>query len=134
MNRAYAQDLWKRAGKALEAAETLLAVSPDDAASRCYYAAFHAVSAWFALRGKAFKKHTAVRAAVHRDLVNTGIWPRELGEAFDAVCELRDVGDYGALQHVPREDAERAVEAARRIREAVLQAHPELADSEGDAL
>jgi uncharacterized protein (UPF0332 family) len=52
-----------------------------------------------------FTKHTAVRAAVHRDLVRTGKWPNELGAAFDVLWELRDLGDYGGGSHVQKEDA-----------------------------
>lgn len=111
----YAKDLWIRATNALKSAEALLSVSSDDAASRAYYAGFHAISAMFAMQNTTFTKHTAVRAAVHRDLVRTGKWPNELGEVFDALWELRDLGDYGGGSHVQREDAEKAIEGARRI-------------------
>lgn len=55
--------------------------------SRAYYASFHAVSAMFAMQHKNFSKHTAVKAAVHRDLVNTGKWPKELGEAAHRILK-----------------------------------------------
>jgi hypothetical protein len=126
LNTEYAHDLWRRAENALKSAETLLSVSPDDAASRTYYAVFHAVSAAFALRGVTFSRHTAVRAAVHRDWVKTGLWSVELGRDFDTVWELRDIGDYGASQHVSNADASAAVESARRILEKVLASSPAL--------
>ena len=44
---------------------------PDSAASRSYYAAFHGVTAVLAGRGIEFTKHTAVRAALHRDLIQS---------------------------------------------------------------
>jgi hypothetical protein len=73
MNSAkYAADLWRRANEALRTAEADLAVSHDAAASRAYYAAFYAVSALFAWEGREFAKHSAVHAAVHRDLVKVG--------------------------------------------------------------
>ncbi|MBI3923169.1 MAG: HEPN domain-containing protein [Armatimonadetes bacterium] len=71
MSGEHPKELWQRAQNALKSAEVLVGVSGDDAASRAYYAAFHAVSALFATRGQVFSKHTAVRAAVHRDLVHT---------------------------------------------------------------
>ena len=111
----------------MKSAEALLRVSADDAASRAYYAAFHAVSAGFAASGRTFTRHTAVRAAVHRDLVKPGVWPVALGADFDAIWELRDLGDYGGTHHVELEDAEAAITAARRIMAAVLSRHPELA-------
>lgn len=126
MSLDYARDLWDRARNALRSAETLLVVSSDDSASRAYYAAFHAVSAAFAVSGQDFSKHTAVRAAVHRDWVRPGIWSVELGADFDALWELRDIGDYGGTQHAGPEDAAAAVEAARRILQAVASQCPEL--------
>ena len=47
----YALDLWERALNALQTAESNMAVSFDAAASRSYYAAFYAVSAFFAAPG-----------------------------------------------------------------------------------
>ncbi len=41
MSADYARDQWERALNSLRSAEALLTVSPDDAASRAYYAAFH---------------------------------------------------------------------------------------------
>lgn len=37
-----------------------------------YYACFYALTAVLYRQGKSFKKHTAVRAAFHRDLIKTG--------------------------------------------------------------
>ena len=69
-----AQSHWRLARRFLESARVLVdAKDPDSAASRAYYSAFHAVSAWFAVRGTLFRKHEAVESAVHRDLVRTGI-------------------------------------------------------------
>jgi uncharacterized protein (UPF0332 family) len=76
-------DLWQRAGQALQSARLLAVSDPDAAASRAYYCAYYAVSAIFlALEGRAFTKHTALEAAVHRDLVKPGLWSIELGAAF----------------------------------------------------
>jgi len=70
--KAYADDLWRRALEALILARHDLPISADGAAARAYYAAFHAVSALFALDGKTYSQHAAVEAAVHRDLVKHG--------------------------------------------------------------
>ena len=127
MTEEFARDLWQRAQNALRSAEALLAVSADDAASRAYYAAFHAVCAGFALEGRSFTRHTVGRAAVHRDWVKSGIWSIELGADFDALWELRDRGDYGGSQHVEADGAIAAVECARRILDAVASQCPDLA-------
>lgn len=75
-------DWIERAMQVLSSAELLADSDPDASASRAYYAAFYAVSALFSAEGKSFRKHSAVEAAVHRDLVREGRWPPELGEAY----------------------------------------------------
>jgi len=118
-----ALDLWQRALRTLASARLLVASDPDSAASRAYYAAFHAVSALFALGGTTFNKHSAVHSAVHRDLVKKGRWDRSLGEDYSSLLVLRQVGDYGGHAHVDVPDAKRSLEAASRIVEAVRAAH-----------
>ena len=106
---------WQRARQSLATAAQLLDSDPDSAASRAYYAAFHAVTAVFALQGRGFSKHSAVRTALHRDLIRTGAWPRELGQAYNILMDLRETADYGGLRRVSSEEAGEAVEKARRI-------------------
>ncbi|MBI2440372.1 MAG: HEPN domain-containing protein [Lentisphaerae bacterium] len=122
----YAKDLWQRTKEALQTAEADLAVSFDAAASRAYYAAFYAVSALFALEGREFSKHAAVHVALHRDLVKKGRWPPELGKGYSRLLRLRETGDYGGGRHVQEKEARDAISVAIRIRDAVIQAHPEL--------
>ena len=64
---------WTKAARSLAAAQAILATDPDSSASRAYYAAFHGVTAVLAGRGMEFTKHTAVRAALHRDLIQAGL-------------------------------------------------------------
>jgi uncharacterized protein (UPF0332 family) len=116
--------LWNRAIEALEAAKHVLQVSPNAAASRAYYAAFYAVSAALALQRKSYRKHCAVEAAVHRDFVKAGLWPKEIGQAYSGLLELRTLGDYGEVGNVKPENAKLAIEAAELIVKAVAQTHP----------
>ena len=104
MNRE-AEDLWNRALRNLNTAALLSATDPDSSASRAYYAAFHSVSALFALERKTFATHKAVHVAVHRDLVKTGRCSPEVGQAFAALVGLRETGDYGIGVHVTSEQA-----------------------------
>jgi len=119
-------DLWQRALRSLQTARELCDRDPDAAASRAYYAAFYAVSAFFALEGKAFSKHTAIVAAVHRDLVKAGRLPAEFGEAFSALSALRATGDYGGPRHVNATDAQAAVSQAESILAAIRGISPEV--------
>jgi uncharacterized protein (UPF0332 family) len=83
------QDAWGRATRALKTAQSLIDEDPDAAASRAYYAAFHAVTALLALEGQTLHKHSAIERAVHRDLVKTGRWAPEVGAAFSWLATLR---------------------------------------------
>ncbi len=114
-----AADLWRRAEEALTAAAALRVISPDGAASRAYYAAFNAVSALMVEEGQSFTKHSAVEAAVHRELVRTGRFSTEDGRAYSRLVAWRQIGDYGGGRHVQPEQADEAIAAARHIHAAV---------------
>lgn len=122
---AEAKDLWDRAKKALLVARSIVPLDSDAAASRAYYATFYAVSARFALKGKTFTRHSAVEAAVHRDLVKTGIWSKELGQGYSTLVDLRNTGDYGGAQHVSASDAHRMIQTADDILKAIVHEYPE---------
>jgi len=124
--KEYAASQWQRAQRAVASAQKLLDSDGDSAASRAYFAAFHALSALFALRGQSFSKHTALRAALHRELVRTELWPHELGSAYDFLLDVRETGDYGGLTEVTPETARMAVEKAVAILAAVQRSCPEL--------
>ena len=121
----YVQALWERAGRSLAGARALVEIDPDAAASRAYFAAFHAVSALLGLEGRTFKKHTDVQASVHRDLVHAGRWPAELGSAFSHLNSQRRVGDYGAIGRISSEEAALCAEHAEQIVAAVHEENPE---------
>jgi len=120
-----ARDLWTRAVRSLDTSAKWAGEDPDAAASRAYYAAFYAVSALFALQGKTFTKHRALEAAVHRTLVKPGTWPADLGSTFSWLVRLRRTGDYGGRRHVSPDEAQEAVDKARRILQAVRDTSPE---------
>jgi uncharacterized protein (UPF0332 family) len=120
---------WLRANESLKGAEALVPIDPNAAASRAYYAAFHAVSALFGLEGRTFKKHSEVAASVHRDLVHAGRWSRDLGAAFSQLSSQRRIGDYGAVGRVSREEAAICVDLARSILDAVSREHPKALQS-----
>jgi uncharacterized protein (UPF0332 family) len=117
---------WARALDTLHAAELLVSASPDNAASRAYYAAHHALSAHFLLAGAAYIKHSALEAAVHRELVRPGIWTIELGKNYSELVRLRGHGDYGGTIRVLETEAREAVQKARRILCAVQRMHPDI--------
>ena len=48
----FAENEWNKAKRALKAAEALVTIDADSSVSRTYYAAFHAVTALFAVKEK----------------------------------------------------------------------------------
>jgi len=117
--KEFAATEWQRALRTLTSAEKLVDSDPDSAASRAYYAAFHALTALFALRGQTYSKHSALRAALHRELIKTGRWEQELGRSYDFLMDMRETGDYGGPIEVSQSDAQMSLEKARTIIEAV---------------
>jgi uncharacterized protein (UPF0332 family) len=118
-------DQWLRALRTLSTAGSLVETDPDSAASRAYYAAFYAVGTLFAFEGRTFRKHTAIEAAVHRDLVKAGRCSQEVGAAFSSLSKARAVADYGSGVHMTAADAREAVARATSILEAVRKMSPE---------
>jgi uncharacterized protein (UPF0332 family) len=114
-----------RALRSLASARLLASTDPDSAVSRAYYAAFNAVTALFLLEGQSFSKHAGVEAAVHRDLVNTGRWPAELGKTYSDLVALRLTADYGGTAFVTVTQANDAAVLAERIVDAVRNTVPQ---------
>lgn len=61
---------------------------------------------------------------MHRDLVNTGLWPVQLGRDFSNLAAIRIMGDYGSELEVTTGLAAEGIEAARRILQAVSAEDP----------
>ena len=110
----------------MRSARQNIEIDDATACNRAYYAAFYAVSALFAVEGKRFKRHAGVEAAVHRDLVNAGRWPRQLGTTYSDLHRQRTTSDYDIEAFMSAEEVNDAVEKAERIVEAVRAACPAL--------
>jgi len=104
----------ERAEKSVQAAEELLSKDYYDfAASRAYYAVFYAATAILLCEELEFRKHSGVISAIHQHFIKTGKLDQELGKNLNWLFELRSIGDYGVVIHVPGKDAEKAVKAAK---------------------
>lgn len=94
--------------------------------NRSYYAAFYAASAVLIAKDLKFSKHSGVRAAVHRDLVNQGVIAPTAGQFYDTVFEARQVGDYGETSSIDAEEADTLLRQAEQfveIMEKLLPTH-----------
>lgn len=70
---------------------------PHLAADHAYYACFHLLSAIFLHEGLTLKRHSALRAALHERLIQTGRLDRRWGAVFDRLAELRTKSVYAAM-------------------------------------
>ena len=113
--KEFIRSQWTKASRSLTAAKAIVETDPDSAASRAYYAAFHGVTAVLAARGMEFTKHTAVRAALHRDLIQSGALSADLGRNYDFLLDLRETADYGGVAEASLASATKAIEKARTI-------------------
>ena len=106
----------ERAEESLQAARELAAKNFHDfAVSRAYYAAFYAATALLLHEGLELSKHSAVISSIHKRFVKTGKIDKAQGKALNWLFELRNVGDYGGIEHVPQPEVEQAIEAAEQF-------------------
>ncbi|MEW6046899.1 MAG: HEPN domain-containing protein [Bacillota bacterium] len=89
---------WKKAEESLAAARSeYQAGRLSFAVNRLYFALFYAVTAVLAQQGLSYRKHTAVRAAFHRDFVRTRRVPESDGRLYDDLFNQRQQSDYDPL-------------------------------------
>lgn len=106
----------ERATSSLQAAKLLLAGEfPNDAASRAYYAVFHAASALLLAQNLSFRSHTGVLRAISLNVVKPGLLDQRYGRDLNWLAELRQPADYGELRNVSLADAEEAIQIADRF-------------------
>ncbi len=117
-NEADAQSLLEKARRDLRSSALLLGDGDSDgAASRAYYAMFHAASAALAARGEACATHAGLIGRFSVLFVQTGLIPKALGRALNMAEKTRLEADYslgGLSSHAASSvlaDAERFVEA-----------------------
>lgn len=78
-----------------------------------YYACFYALSAVLWNKGKIFRKHSAVRGSLHRDLIKAGILDDTWGRFYDVVFDSRQRGDYQPMVTFEKEQVGNYIDKAR---------------------
>ncbi|OQY41959.1 MAG: hypothetical protein B6240_14465 [Desulfobacteraceae bacterium 4572_87] len=63
-----------------------------------YYASFYALTALLLKEGRSFKKHTGIKAALHKDLIKEGIVEPQWGKFYNRIFDSRHEGDYQPLR------------------------------------
>lgn len=105
-----------QADRRLRAARHLLASGDhEDAVSRAYHAAFHAMTAALASRDLESKTHAGARRLFALHFISSGLAPLDVGRAIEALQRDRQSSDYDPTPLLSREDAESAVASAERV-------------------
>jgi hypothetical protein len=81
------------------------------------------LSAVFLREGFTFKRHAALRSALHERLIQTGRIDQAWGSTFDRLAELRSKSVYGALFDLDMPTARAVVDAARLLRDIAMANH-----------
>jgi len=63
-----------------------------------YYASFYALTALLLKEGRSFKKHTGVKAALHKGIIREGKLEPEWGKFCNKIFDSRHEGDYQPLR------------------------------------
>ena len=114
------EDLMEKVRQNLSAARRdLNAAAPALAASRAYYAMFHAAEAVLETAGLVFNSHRAVIAAFGKAFAKAGKFPVEMHRELITGFERRNEGEYGPSAAVSKEEAEKALRAAEEFVAAV---------------
>lgn len=109
-----------RARGALKAAQWLLKGEfLEDAASRAYYAVFHAARAALATQATAPKTHAGVMRMLGEQLVKTGHIEAEYSRIFSAAQDARKFCDYVSSFQMSPDKAELRVDDAARFVERI---------------
>jgi hypothetical protein len=87
----------------------------ESAASRSYYAAFHAIQALLKSIDLTYSKHAGVIAAFHREFIKTGIFPPDFGRALTRLAKHRDIGDYSYLWELDPDQVKEDIHKTKEI-------------------
>ncbi len=110
VDREILMDMLAKADQKMASARTSLdAGHHDDAASRAYYGAFHALSAVLAARGLVYSSHGQTLGAFNREVVKEGLLPPAAFAKVQRLFQDRHTGDYDVSRSLDEETGRRAV-------------------------
>mgnify|MGYP006294705627 CR=1 FL=1 len=118
--KGLASQLMVRCEEKLAAAKLLLNNDKfDDSISRSYYAAFLASRALLLLLGSTPKSHGRMITMMSLKAIKQGILSAEVGKKLGDLMEARQTSDYAFFSHYEKEDAEKYLESAISIINAI---------------
>ena len=87
----------------------------DDAVSRAFYAAFHAMSAALLVKGLTFSSHSQTIGAFNREFVKPGLFPVGFTRIVQRLFDERQAGDYDVDSHIDATIAGQGIEDAASL-------------------
>ena len=103
----------ERASESLRAARIMLENGMlTFSMNRVYYAMFYSVQALLVSRKVSFSKHGQVKAYFNREMIKTGIFPKEMGRLYNKAFEYRQKFDYIDFSSPDREIVSEYLEKA----------------------
>lgn len=116
MNEKEIKELLDKAEQSIKAGELLYKDKfYDFSASRSYYAMFYSIQAILLSKDMSYSKHSAVISAFGRDFVKTGLIDKKYHQYILDAFDLRNAGDYGALNSIVKEQAEQLIINAKEL-------------------
>ena len=91
----------------------------NGAASRLYYAVFHAVDALLIHDAHAVNTHKGSHAIFNLYYIKTGLLPEEFGRLYNQLQTMREESDYNCAFNVEPEILQKNIEPARRLINAI---------------
>lgn len=108
------RDFVAKAERFLQSAQHLFEIEDyDSCVSRAYYSMFFLAEAVLMTRGICPASHRGVITLFGKHLVQTGVFPPELGRALNRAYDARLMSDYATGLTVSREEAENLLQEAK---------------------
>lgn len=100
----------------LDAAQLLLDQGfPEIAASRAYYAMFYLAEALLLRKKMHFSSHAAIIAAFGKEFSKTGELDAKFHQNIIKAQSIRQIGDYGYNEPLPKEDVQEVIQWANEF-------------------
>ena len=110
----------KKAREAYEDIGVLIAANRlNGAASRMYYAVFHAICALLINDGHQVNTHKGSHALFSLHYIKTGVMPREFGQLYNQLQTMREESDYNCAYDVEMDELQQRLEPAKRLVEEI---------------
>ena len=110
----------EKARNTFEELEILAAANRwNGAATRMYFAVFHAVNALLIHDGHEVNTHKGSHALFGLYYIKTGILPKEYGRLYDQLQSMREEGDYNWAYEVSPEELKSRITPAHQLIETI---------------